>query len=66
MVDFEIGSTLKISPSFSTLKYSPLFPVSEVDAVEIMGVIVLGGSGPCNRGECPQGNGPTGVMVLGG
>ena len=31
-----------------------------------MGVIVLGGSCPSNRGNCPWGNCPTGVMVIGG
>ena len=60
----------------TTLKYSPQFPVSEGSAVEIMpnnfpmGVIVLGGSCPSNRGNCPRaflshlGNGPKGVVVL--
>ena len=43
----------------TTLKYLPLFPVSEGDAVEIMGVIVLGGSCSSNRGDCPLGNYPT-------
>ena len=63
----EISSKRKIS-FFSTisripttLKYSPLFPVSEGGAVEIMpdilpmGVIVLGGIYPSNRRNCPQG-----------
>ena len=31
-----------------------------------MGVIVLGGNCPTNRGNCPQDNFPTGVMVLWG
>ena len=31
-----------------------------------MGVIVLRGNCPTNRGNCPWGNCPTGVMVLGG
>ena len=31
-----------------------------------MGVIVLGGSCPSNKGDCPRGNCPTGVMVLEG
>ena len=74
MEDFEIGSKLKIF-LFSTisiiqtsLKYSPLFPVSKGCAVEIIGVIVLRGTCPSKRGGgyCPRDNYPTGVMVLGG
>ena len=63
MVDFEIGGKLKIS-LFSTLSYSLLFPGGKGGAVEIMRV--LGGSCPSNMGNRPQGNCPTGVMVLGG
>ena len=64
----EIGSKLEISPSFSTifgitttLKHSPLFPVGEGSAFEIMHddfpirVIVLDCSCPSNRGDFPQG-----------
>ena len=68
-----MSSKLKISPSISTisristtLKYSPLFPVSEGSAFKIMpndfpmGVIVLAIGGITLEGNCP-----TGVMVLG-
>ena len=34
--------------------------------MRIRGVIVLRGNCPTNRGNCPRGNCPTGVMVLGG
>ena len=41
-------------------------PEDNYPQIRIMGVIVLGGNCPTNRGNCLQGNCPTGVMVLGG
>ena len=68
----------KISSSISTifripttLKYSPLSPVSEGSTFQIMpddfsmGLIFLGDSCSSNRGN-RWGNVPTGVMALGG
>ena len=34
--------------------------------IKIRGVIALRGNCPTNRGNCPRGNCPTGIMVLGG
>ena len=78
-----MGSELDVTPSISTIysisttrKYSPLFPVSEGGAFQIIsndfprGVVVLEGSCPSNRGDCIQGqlsyrgNGQLGLVVL--
>ena len=37
-----------------------------LETARIRGVIVLRGNCPTNSGNCPRGNCPTGVMVLGG
>ena len=64
------SSTISRIPT--TLKYLPLFPVSQGGAVEIMpnnfpmGVAVLGGSCPAIGVIALEGICPTGVMVLGG
>ena len=58
----EIYSSILTIPRIpTTLKYSPLFPVSEGSAFQIMpddfptGVIVLGGSYPSIRGIALEG-----------
>ena len=43
-----------------------MIPEDNYPQIRIMGVIVRGGKCLSNRGNCPRGNRPTGVMVLGG